>query len=108
MMLTSLFRQKKKIAFNEKSRRPRRKIKAHPVIVTGFIPYVLITIHHCALITAVKMCLASRSPYLLLVVVVDYEVRSWWRLKVFFGFRANAGLIRNREQMVGYLLRGLR
>ena len=107
MMLTSLFRQKK-IAFNVKSRRPRRKIKAHPVIVTGLIPYVLITIHHCALITAVKMCISSRSPHLLLVVVVDYEVRSWWRLKVFFGFRANAGLIRNREQMVGYLLRGLR
>ena len=106
-MLTSLFRQKK-IAFNVKSRRPRRKIKAHPVIVTGLVPDVLITIHHCALITAVKMCISSRLPHSLLVVVVDYQVRSWWRLNVFFGFRANAGLMRNRERMVGYLLRGLR
>ena len=79
-MLTSLFRQKK-IAFNVKSRRPRRKIKAHPVIVTGLVPDVLITIHHCALITAVKMCISSRSPHLLLVVVVDAEeLKAKWKI----------------------------
>lgn len=31
---------------------------------------------------------------LTLVVIIDYEVRTWYRLKVFFGFRSNAGFTR--------------
>ena len=38
---------------------------------------------------------------LTLVVIIDYEVRTWYRLKVFFGFRSNAGFIRIRNEWLG-------
>ena len=56
-MLTSLFRQKlekKKLAFDVKSRRTRQKNQVHTVIINGLIPYVSIKFHHCTLITAMK------------------------------------------------------
>ena len=38
---------------------------------------------------------------LTLVVITDYEVRTWHRLKVFFGFRTNAGFTRIRNEWLG-------
>ena len=38
---------------------------------------------------------------LTLVVIIDYEVRTWYRLKVFFGFRSNAGFTRIRNEWLG-------
>ena len=45
---------------------------------------------------------------IILVVIIDHDVRYWCRLNIFFSFRSDAGFIRNRERMGRYPLCGVR